>query len=288
MMINEFIFEKIIGRGVTSIVIRASHCKTKEKYAIKSISKKALNKVGTRRIYNERNIMKKLDHPYINKLYYALQDPNHLYFVTEYTPCGDLFDCMSTIRISQEAAWFYLMEILCALRYIHQSGYIYGDMKPENVLIGNDGHVLLTDFGCSIPISEAPTADISGTALYFSPEMVIRDKTCQANDVWALGIIGYELYAGRLPWYNQHSSVMYDMIINVKLCFDNIPEDSKKMITQMTVVDEITRDTCDELYKTFVSDELDVKLRTKALTPPYKPKPIKTSSNHFSDFDVII
>ena len=287
-MINDFLLDKVIGDGMSSVVVSARHRETGKKYALKCMAKKKLTDVGIVRAYHERNILKQLNHPYVNPMHFSLQDPLHLYFVTEYTSRGDLYECMSNTRLSGEAIWFYFMEMMCAVRYIHQAEIVYGDLKPENVLIGDDGHVRLTDFGCSVPVCESSTAEISGTPMYFAPEMVTQFRKCQANDVWALGVICYELYMGRLPWYNHPTQIMYKMIPKIKLCLKDIPENSKEIIEQMTVVDDAVRCTINEIYETFVSAELDEKLQSKTFAPPYIPDPIKVETNYFDDFDAIV
>ena len=84
------------------------------------------------------------------KLHYAFQSPETLYFVTDFLNGGELFfHLCNEIRFSEERAKFYAAEMVLALSHLHSQGVIYRDLKPENVLIDNEGHLKLTDFGLS-------------------------------------------------------------------------------------------------------------------------------------------
>ena len=99
---------------------------------------------------NERSILAVVDCPFIVKLYYSFQTSKCLYFIIQYAEGGEIFHYLKKHRrFSENTARFYSAEIILALEYLHSKGIVYGDLKPENVLINFDGHILLSDFGLS-------------------------------------------------------------------------------------------------------------------------------------------
>lgn len=98
----------------------------------------------------EREILEKLQHPFIVKLHYAFQTPKKLYFVMDFLNGGELFQHLKReVRFSEERTRFYIAEVILAIEFLHDNGVIYRDLKPENVLLDYRGHIKLTDFGLS-------------------------------------------------------------------------------------------------------------------------------------------
>jgi serine/threonine protein kinase len=98
----------------------------------------------------EREILEKINHPFIVKLHFAFQTPSKLYFVMDFLNGGELFYHLKREgRFTESRTVFYSAEILLALDCLHKNGIIYRDLKPENVLLDSDGHIKLTDFGLS-------------------------------------------------------------------------------------------------------------------------------------------
>lgn len=96
-----------------------------------------------------------MKHPFIVEMHYAFQSPDRLYFVLDYVSGGDMFHHIrKKIRFSEKEAKFYACEIVLALECLHEKGFIYRDIKPENILITADGHLKLTDFGLSKYVEE--------------------------------------------------------------------------------------------------------------------------------------
>jgi len=96
----------------------------------------------------ERDAMVEHDNPGIVKLYYSFQDSRFLYFVMEYLAGGDLMNLLIKREIlSEEETRFYISELILAVNAVHKHGYSHRDLKPDNILIGGDGHIKLSDFG---------------------------------------------------------------------------------------------------------------------------------------------
>lgn len=168
-------YEKIsvLGRGFYGKVVLARHKETGKYCAIKSIHKKALvdmQKVDT--VLAERQILKRTRCPYIVSLLSSFQTPSKFYLVLEYVSGGDLFSHIDTLK--PEQIKLYIAELAIALNNLHQDHIIYRDLKPENVLVGEDGHIKLTDFGISKVLNEeeSTTKTLCGTAEYLAPEVI--------------------------------------------------------------------------------------------------------------------
>ena len=99
----------------------------------------------------EREILEKFDHPFIMGLEFAFQDADRLYLIMEFVNGGELFFHLKQVKggFDENRARFYAAEMILALEYLHRSGVVYRDLKPENVLIDIEGHIRLTDFGLS-------------------------------------------------------------------------------------------------------------------------------------------
>ena len=122
---------------------------SREVYAMKSMLKEAMimkNQVG--HIRAERDILTESENSWIVTLHYSFQDDRNLYMVMEYLPGGDLMGLlMKEDTFSEQAARFYIAELILAVSSVHALGYIHRDLKPDNVLLDWEGHIKLTDLG---------------------------------------------------------------------------------------------------------------------------------------------
>ncbi|KAG9408031.1 hypothetical protein AC1031_021269 [Aphanomyces cochlioides] len=146
----------VVGQGAFGKVIQVRHKPTGEICAMKIVSKEYLVKKNyIANMQTERDIMTKVDHPFLVKLKYAFQSPANVYLVMPYIPGGELFHTLHKEGLLLEhTACFYAAEIVLALEYLHGRGIIHRDLKPENILLDSDGHVCLTDFGLSKELPE--------------------------------------------------------------------------------------------------------------------------------------
>ena len=141
-----------IGQGGFGLVKLVRRKQNGQVYALKQISKEKTMK--SRRLMEqmctERCALVESDSEWIVKLYTAFQDDTNFYFVFEYLPGGDLQTLLwRKMRFPDRTAAFYLAEIVLALEAVHNLGYIHRDLKPANILLDQQGHVKLADFGCS-------------------------------------------------------------------------------------------------------------------------------------------
>mmetsp|Transcript_762 Transcript_762/g.92 ORF Transcript_762/g.92 Transcript_762/m.92 type:complete len:155 (+) Transcript_762:192-656(+) len=152
----------------------------------------------------ERSILEKVNHHYIVKLRYAFQSKSKLYLILDYCPGGELFYHISRNRYFDEARTkFYAACIILALEHLHSLDIIYRDLKPENVLIDNDGFAKITDFGLSKEnILNNSTFSFCGTPEYLAPEVFARQGYGKCIDWWSVGCLIYEMLTGIPPFYD--------------------------------------------------------------------------------------
>ncbi|XP_051121085.1 protein kinase PVPK-1-like [Andrographis paniculata] len=152
---------KRLGRGDIGTVHLAELIGTRTYFAIKVMDKEALvSRKKILRAQTEREILQSLDHPFLPTLYSHFETENLSFLVMEFCPGGDLHALRQKQPgkfFPEHAARFYLAEVLLALEYLHMLGIIYRDLKPENVLVREDGHIMLSDFDLSLRCAVQPT-----------------------------------------------------------------------------------------------------------------------------------
>uniref|UniRef100_A0A6C0KZ28 Protein kinase domain-containing protein n=1 Tax=viral metagenome TaxID=1070528 RepID=A0A6C0KZ28_9ZZZZ len=286
--INDFQLMSVIGCGGFSTVVKATHSITGTMHAIKVISKKKVTKYFSNIALSERKIWQELnDYPFINKLYCSLQDLLNIYFVMEYAPRGDMFDVIKTTKLDETDCVLYFCEVLCGLKHIHEKNIIYRDLKLENILIDKDGHILLTDFGVS-QHSKKNDSKIRGTPLYFSPEMITQKIIHQKNDIWALGIILFEMTGSVVPWQTSSDTLMFTLILETSLSLDTPWSNKLNVLLQsLTTLDYNIRPDCEKIVSNILETELidnwdDV--TNKKISPKIMPNIKNDHSNRIFGF----
>jgi len=160
----------------------------------------------------------------------------------EYCPGGELFFYLSQIgRFKQDAARFYASNILLALQHLHSKNILYRDLKPENVLVGADGYIKLTDFGLSKEgiKGHKDAKSLCGTAEYLSPEILQRQGHGKATDWWSYGAIIYEMLVGLPPFYSKDRDKLYQNIKynDPKLDYEFLSDDARDLCARLLVKD---------------------------------------------------
>ena len=202
---RDFVILRELGRGLCGTVYLAKYRATDQLVAFKVMRKQKLIDVGElRHAVREREVHEIVSSgPFIDKLLHSYQDKWALYLVLEYATCGDLFQAMNYHGLpTLQDAKLYAAQCALAIDYIHRCGYVYRDLKPENVLLTANGNVRLADFGMAkkLETADARALTICGTAQYMSPE-VLTHRGCRFEaDLWALGVLIYELCTGSTPF----------------------------------------------------------------------------------------
>lgn len=132
-----------------------------------------------------------------------------------YAPHGDLNTHLRQEgTFSENKAKFYLMEVLMAIEALHERGIVYRDLKPDNILIGEDNHIMLTDFGLSKEGIEKDdlTRSFCGSYAYLAPEMVEMKGHGQCVDWYLLGVLLYEMLVGHPPYFSYNKEILFENI----------------------------------------------------------------------------
>ncbi|CAG9319031.1 unnamed protein product [Blepharisma stoltei] len=220
---ENFTLLSCIGKGSYGKVLLVRKKDTGELLAMKMLKKDYIasrNQIEHTR--TERNVLEKVNHPYIVKLKYAFQNPKKLYFVLEYCPGGELFFHLSRAQRFDEArACFYASCIVLALEHLHRLNIVYRDLKPENILIDAEGYAKITDFGLSKENISGNTGANSfcGTPEYLAPEVLRKVGHGKAVDWWSLGALIYEMLTGLPPFYTRDREKLFNSILNSELNF---------------------------------------------------------------------
>jgi serine/threonine protein kinase len=153
----------------------------------------------------ERKVLSYVNNPFIVGLHFAFQTSTKLCLILDYCSGGDLSKHLKIEgRFSEQKAKLYLCEILLALQDLHLKDIIYRDLKPDNVVLDEDGHSKLTDFGLSkegVMEHTSGARSFCGSIAYLAPEMLRKAGHGKAVDWYLLGVLFYEMLIGIPPYY---------------------------------------------------------------------------------------
>ena len=193
-----------IGSGAFGDVYLAINKLDKKEFALKHICKKRVleNNCSLSIIYQEIEIQLNLDHPNIIRLYSYYEDKENIFLILEYLNNGTLFSKIRKQKFLLERESFkYFIEVLNAVNFLHNNNFIHRDIKPENILLTENNNIKLCDFGSCVQIKENEKRNtICGTLEYMSPELLKKEKYNFDVDIWALGILLFEMLHGKSPF----------------------------------------------------------------------------------------
>ncbi len=227
----ESLSDSNIGVGGFGRVYKVKHRKTGKIFAIKVVNKAKIleNELGGQ-MKLEVEIMYKLDHPNIIKLYDHYEDEESFYLVMEYAAKGQLYTKLKLLgRLDERLAAQYIREVVSAIEYMHglNPPIIHRDIKPENILLDENESAKLCDFGWSnFFTQERKRMSYCGTQEYLAPEMIKQSGHSETLDYWNIGVLAFELLAGRPPFEGTSQKDLFDAIVHVKFSF---PKDFPKL-----------------------------------------------------------
>lgn len=167
-------------------------------------------------ILRERIFLAKMHSPFIVNMLLSFQNKYNLFLVMELLTGGDLrYHFLNyNFFFTETQIKFLLSNIILGLEYIHKKGIVHRDLKPENVILNTQGYVKITDFGISCYKRDLDKSDDSGTPAYMAPETIKGEKQDFSVDYYSLGVIGYELLKGRVPYDANDRDEILEMMEN--------------------------------------------------------------------------
>ncbi len=236
---------KQLGKGGYGKVYEVKNKKTGELRACKHLSK--LNIKNLDKFRREIEILKKMDHPNIIRIYEVYESERSLYIVMEECKGGEIFDriiehIQNKQMYSEKDAAIIFQQVMSCIQYCHNQNICHRDLKPENILYLNAGseknnRIKIIDFGLSQASDRLKTK--VGTAYYVSPE-ILKGNYTQLCDIWSAGVILYILLSGDPPFNGANDSAIYNKIAEMRYTFPeskwkNVSNDAKDLICHMLV-----------------------------------------------------
>mmetsp|Transcript_8401 Transcript_8401/g.35143 ORF Transcript_8401/g.35143 Transcript_8401/m.35143 type:complete len:486 (+) Transcript_8401:160-1617(+) len=216
--IEDFEVQDVLGEGAYAVVYRAVERVNGQVCAIKQLSKgHIIKEKKVESIKREKYILSKLKGKTgIVTLLYTFQDQSNLYFVLEHLPKGDLVDVLKRVGpLSLECVRFYAAQIVVILETLRSANVAHRDLKPENLMLNQNNHLKLIDFGTAIQFDNAKgkSREFVGTLEFLPPELLQRDKSSgMYGDLWALGCVIYQLLFGQPAFRGDSEWLTFNLI----------------------------------------------------------------------------
>ncbi|XP_076139707.1 serine/threonine-protein kinase N2 isoform X2 [Alosa pseudoharengus] len=220
IQIEDFNCISVLGRGHFGKVLLAEFKRTGKLYAIKALKKGDVvtrdevdSLMCEKRIFETINVSR---HPFLVNLHGCFQTSDHVCFVMEYSPGGDLMTHIHTNIFTERQTRFYTACVLLGLEFLHQNKIVYRDLKLDNLLMDADGFVRIADFGlCKEGMGHGDrTSTFCGTPEFLAPEVLTESNYTRAVDWWGLGVLVYEMLVGESPFPGDDEEEVFDSIVN--------------------------------------------------------------------------
>ena len=195
---------------------------------MKEMSKvKIIDHSNIKNIKNERDLLSKLNHPFIVNMHFSFQNTNYLYLVMDLLTGGDLrYHLFYQNYFNEEQSKFFVSCVLLGLEYCHSNLIIHRDIKPENVILDKYGYAHITDFGIAKMQQPNNSKETSGTPAYMAPEVLFGRNHTIIVDYYALGVMLYEFMIGEKPYSGKTRTQLKESIKKkeIKIDKNNIKE----------------------------------------------------------------
>lgn len=294
--VGDLELETVVGEGMFS---RVRIAKIKEPpgettpIALKVLKKKDIVKMQqVEHVRQEKDILLRISHPFIVDLLGTFQDEQSLYMMMEFVNGGELHEYIQ-LQAGQTPKLdcaFFCSEIFLAIAYLHALEIVHRDLKPQNLLLDDQGHVKLTDFGFAkiIPNKEKSFTMV-GTPEYVAPEIIAKEGHGKAVDWWAFGIVLFEILLGYTPFCGDNMDDIFANVIEGKIdCPKHMDASAQDLVTKLLVQDPTKRLGCLKTgpkglqkHKFFASIDFKSMLNRRQPTPH---KPTVSSADDTSMF----
>jgi protein kinase A len=239
---------KPIASGTFGVVKLCKHIRTSQYIAMKQLNKsEVIRNKQVDHLKNEISILASIAHPGIVQFFGFAQNERHFNIFMEMVSGGELFHFLREKgRLDFQESIFYSGQIVLMFEYLHSKCVVYRDLKPENLLIGDDGYLKLTDFGFAKVVPPGhKTYTLCGTPEYIAPEILANKGHDKGVDWWTLGVILFEFLEGVDPFTADSPVEIYKNILGLKLTFSSsIVSQGKSLIKKLLQIDVTKRLGC--------------------------------------------
>ncbi|HEY6306135.1 MAG TPA: serine/threonine-protein kinase [Candidatus Angelobacter sp.] len=190
----------LLGRGGMGEVYRADDLTLGQPVALKFLPEDATkDETVLERFRNEVRISRRVSHPNVCRVYDVGEVDDHAFFTMEYVDGEDLASLLRRIgRLPADKDLEVARQLCAGLAAAHAKGVLHRDLKPANIMLDGRGQVVVTDFGLAGLVEQIPGADVrSGTPAYMSPEQLAGKEVTVKSDIYALGLVLYEIFTGK-------------------------------------------------------------------------------------------
>lgn len=238
--LDHFNFLAVLGKGNFGKVMLAETKQSKQLYAIKVLKKEFI--IENDEVESTRSekrvflIANKERHPFLLNLHACFQTETRVYFVMEYISGGDLMLHIQRGQFGTKRAQFYAAEVCLALKYFHENGVIYRDLKLDNIMLTLDGHIKVADYGlCKEEMwYGSTTSTFCGTPEFMAPEILLDKKYGRAVDWWAFGVLIYQMLLQQSPFRGEDEDEIYDAILADEPLYPiHMPRDSVSILQKL-------------------------------------------------------
>ena len=255
--ITDFSIIKELGSGSFGRVYLVTHKKTKVQYAIKAIDKRDKTNIEEKPYFRrEIEVMYKIHHPNVVKLYGHFEDNNYCYFIMEYISKGNIYGLIpqdKKKRLSSQIVATLIKDVISAVYYLHnmEPPIIHRDIKPENVLLADRMVAKLTDFGWSNYMQEdEKRTTVCGTPIYLAPEIIKEEGHDERVDIWCIGVLLFELITGNVPFQGNDIETLKSNILKIRIAWPReINSDAKNLILKILKLDPNQRISLSDMLR---------------------------------------
>ena len=272
---------KTLGKGMFGNVFMCVHKEKGQLYALKTVDRRKIERYEIQEnLVQERRIMLELDHVFIVKLIRTFKDEKRIYLLMELVRGMDLFDVLRQLGlVTEQDSRFYTACLLVMLEHLHERDIIYRDLKPENVMVDEEGYPKLIDFGTAKRV-QGRTYTIVGTPNYMAPEVILGKGYNYLSDYYTVGVMLYEFLCGGVPFGEDEDEpyAIYQRVLEHRLVYPSFVSpnlSAKPLIEQLLSKNPSMRLGGDlqnlKKHPWFGDFDWD-KLLSRQLNTPYKPK----------------
>ncbi|MBX3469991.1 MAG: serine/threonine protein kinase [Planctomycetes bacterium] len=216
---SHYVIEAQLAKGGMGAIYRARHAETGQVVALKVVlAGERATEAQLHRFRREARAQAELDHPNILRIHDSGEWEGILYYTMDLVEGPDLARAMPRLELHERVR--HLVAVARAVGHAHARGYVHRDLKPANVLLHPDGRPLVTDFGLAKNLGGETKLTVEGSVLgtpfYMSPEQAAgqTDAIGPRSDVWALGVLLYEMATGALPFRSESALELYRKIVD--------------------------------------------------------------------------